>query len=59
MSDPESNAQYLKCPYCPCIFFTQADLDTHLEHFGNNAAQHIKDYKEVNTKIEYGSGSDE
>jgi len=59
MSIPDDSAQYLKCPYCACIFFTQKDLDIHLKRFGNNPDQHIKDYKETNIKIEFGYGSDE
>ncbi|MCL1976892.1 MAG: hypothetical protein FWG55_02110 [Candidatus Bathyarchaeota archaeon] len=56
MSTPENNLPYLKCPYCACIFFTQADLDTHLKRFGNNPTQHVNDYKDANIKIEYGYG---
>ncbi|MCL2643708.1 MAG: hypothetical protein FWD52_09455 [Candidatus Bathyarchaeota archaeon] len=52
-------ASYLKCPYCACIFFTQADLDTHIARFGSNSAQHVKDYKETNAKIEFGYGVEE
>jgi len=60
MSVPEDTlASYLKCPYCACIFFTQADLTMHLKRFGNDNTQHIRDYKEVNTKIEFGYGGDE
>ncbi|MDR2707559.1 MAG: hypothetical protein LBB87_02270 [Nitrososphaerota archaeon] len=59
MSSPENNASPLKCPYCACIFFTQADLDAHLNRFGNDPVQHAKDYKETNAKIEFGYGSDD
>jgi uncharacterized C2H2 Zn-finger protein len=59
MSIPENNASLLKCPYCACTFFTQKDLDTHITQFGNNPTQHVKDYKEVNEKIEFGYGSEE
>jgi hypothetical protein len=59
MSIPVNNASPLKCPHCACIFFTQADLDAHLKHFGDNPTQHVKDYKEINAKIEFGYGSDE
>jgi hypothetical protein len=24
-----------KCPYCPCMFSSQQDLDSHLKRFGN------------------------
>ena len=57
MSLSKDSAQYLKCPHCACIFFTQADLDMHLKRFGNDSKQHVQDYKESNLKIEYGYGS--
>lgn len=55
----DTSASYLKCPYCACIFFTQADLDAHLNRFGSNPAQHVRDYKEVNAKLEFGYGVDD
>lgn len=24
-----------QCPFCPCVFFSQVDLDLHLKAFGN------------------------
>ena len=59
MDLPKNNATHLKCPYCPCIFFSQPDLDKHMKQFSDNPAQHIKDYKEANAKIEFGYGSNE
>jgi len=59
MEIPNNNTVYLKCPYCPCIFFNKKDLDTHIKHFGNNPTLHINEYKEVNAKIEFGYGSEE
>ncbi|MCL2135478.1 MAG: hypothetical protein FWH37_08015 [Candidatus Bathyarchaeota archaeon] len=57
MSNPENSVQYIKCPYCTCIFFTEADLCLHIKRFGDIRDQHISDYKEVNAKIEYGYSS--
>ncbi|MDR2203610.1 MAG: hypothetical protein LBE76_04860 [Nitrososphaerota archaeon] len=59
MTIPTGKDKYLKCPYCACIFFTQTDLESHIKQFGNNPAQHVKEHKEINTKIEYGYGVDE
>jgi hypothetical protein len=28
---------FFKCPYCPCIFVSQHDLDLHLKAFGDYA----------------------
>jgi hypothetical protein len=59
MSNAANNNQYLKCPHCACIFFTQADLDAHLKRFGNNPAMHVDEYKKVHGRIEHGYGGDE
>jgi hypothetical protein len=29
------------CPYCPCTFETQADLDAHMRAFGDNKEEHL------------------
>jgi len=29
-----------KCPYCPCVFATQHDLDAHLQAFGTDPKTH-------------------
>jgi len=34
----------IKCPLCPCQFFTQADHDQHLEGFTPDPSEHIRRY---------------
>lgn len=29
------SGSYIRCPFCPCVFVSQSDLDLHLETFGN------------------------
>ena len=29
------SGSYVRCPFCPCIFVCQSDLDLHLEAFGD------------------------
>ena len=31
------SSTFFKCPYCPCMFSSQQDLDLHLKRFGNYA----------------------
>lgn len=53
------NNRYLKCPYCACIFFSQADLQKHLVAMGQNKLQHDENYKKIHGRLEHGYGSDE
>ena len=29
------SGSYIRCPFCPCIFVSQSDLDLHLKRFGD------------------------
>jgi len=39
-----------KCPYCPCMFFCQSDLDVHLKAFGD--ASHLRLWRCVHVLLE-------
>jgi uncharacterized C2H2 Zn-finger protein len=54
----QNDNQYLKCPYCACIFFTQADLDAHMARFGNSKGQHDYEYKKTHGRLEHGYGEE-
>lgn len=41
--------QFLSCPYCPCTFVAESDLDKHLVAFGQF---HEKDFKEMHEKMQ-------
>ena len=58
MDNQKNNNQYLKCPHCSCIFFNQTDLQAHLKRFGNNAAQHLENYRKTHGRIEHGYGDE-
>ena len=35
LSMVSGSSVFLRCPYCPCVFCCQSDLDLHLKRFGN------------------------
>ena len=35
MAEEKNNNHYYKCPHCACIFLTKADLQKHLNCFGD------------------------
>jgi uncharacterized C2H2 Zn-finger protein len=51
--DAEPN--YLRCPYCSCVFFTKTDLDKHLAAFGNGEEQHREAHWRIHGRREYES----
>ena len=55
MTQTNSNHHY-KCPHCVCIFFSEADLQKHLTHFGSNREQHEYSYKKTHGRLEHGYG---
>lgn len=59
MSDEENLKQHRQCPFCPCIFLTQADLQKHLDCMGNNREEHLDLYRRTHGRIEHGSYSSE
>ena len=55
----ELKNRYLKCPFCPCIFLTEADLAKHLGCMGDRKEEHIDCYRRTHGRIEHGSTSAE
>jgi hypothetical protein len=51
------NADFCKCPYCPCCFFTTSDLERHLAVFGNSKEEHFENYRRTHARIEHGSAN--
>jgi uncharacterized C2H2 Zn-finger protein len=54
MSEPKNQTNLYKCPSCPCIFFTKADLTKHIDNFGTNKEQHDYQYKKTHGRLEHG-----
>jgi hypothetical protein len=48
---------HFKCPFCPCIFLTQADLQKHLGCMGDRKEEHLDCYRRTHGRIEHGSYS--
>ena len=59
LSEDDNLKQYLKCPFCPCIFLTEADLQKHLNCMGNQREEHLDCYRRTHGRIEHGSYSTE
>jgi uncharacterized C2H2 Zn-finger protein len=59
MVEEKEIKQGLKCPFCPCIFLTQADLQRHLDCFGSGKQDHEERYRKTHARIEHGSFGEE
>jgi uncharacterized C2H2 Zn-finger protein len=51
----EAEADFIRCPFCSCIFFTKTDLDKHLAAFGHGAEQHGEAHRRIHGRREYES----
>lgn len=49
--------QNIKCPFCPCIFLTKADLEKHLGCMSNEREEHIELFRKTHGRIEHGTTS--
>ena len=58
MTEQKNKNHYLKCPNCPCIFFSQADLEKHIATFGSSKEQHEQFYKRTHGRLEHGYGAE-
>ena len=47
-----SNGLDFPCPYCPCIFCSESDLNLHLEAFGRNSVLHGRKFRRVHFDVE-------
>lgn len=58
MTQETNNNQHYKCPHCPCIFLTKADLQKHINHFGTTKENHEYTYKKTHGRLEHGYGEE-
>lgn len=47
-----SNGLDFPCPYRPCIFCSESDLNLHLEAFGRNSVLHGRKFRRVHFDVE-------
>jgi len=40
------------CPFCPCVFVSEYDLEVHLDCFGHNAVLHGRNFRRINVDFE-------
>jgi uncharacterized C2H2 Zn-finger protein len=58
MTEEANSNQYYKCPHCACIFLTKADLQKHMNSFGNVKEEHESSYRKTHARIEHGYGEE-
>jgi uncharacterized C2H2 Zn-finger protein len=58
MTEETNLNKYYKCPHCPCIFLNQADLEKHVNYFGNNPVEHENFYRRTHGRVEHGYGEE-
>jgi len=46
------SGSFVRCPFCPCVFVSQSDLDLHLKAFGD--VPHIRQWRCVHILLEEG-----
>jgi hypothetical protein len=51
------NADFCRCPFCPCCFFTKSDMDKHISAFGSSKEEHFENYRRAHGRIEHGSAN--
>ncbi len=49
--------QFIKCPFCTCLFLTDSDLQKHLSCMGNSKEEHLEFYRNAHGRIEHGSSN--
>jgi hypothetical protein len=50
--DSRSVVGVFKCPFCPCVFSSQADLDSHLAVFGRGG--HVWKFRKSHSRSAFG-----
>ena len=53
--DNAAQEQHFKCPFCPCLFLTEIDLQKHLGCMGDRQEEHLDTYRRTHGRIEHGS----
>jgi Zn-finger nucleic acid-binding protein len=51
------NADFCRCPFCACCFFTIGDLEKHLKTFGNSKEEHFENHRRTHARMEHGSAN--
>jgi len=46
-------AELFECPFCPCVFACNADLERHLAVFGRNRHVHVAKMKRLRRESEF------
>jgi hypothetical protein len=58
MTQEVNNNRHYKCPHCACLFLTAADLQLHLNRFGNQKGEHDYQYRKTHGRLEHGYGEE-
>ncbi|MGA3289537.1 MAG: hypothetical protein ABSD42_04780 [Candidatus Bathyarchaeia archaeon] len=58
MAEDTNKNHYYKCPHCACIFLTKADLQKHMNCFGNSKEEHEFSYRKTHGRLEHGYGEE-
>ncbi len=58
MAEEENNNRLYKCPHCACIFLTTADLQKHMDRFGDRKDEHDSFYRKTHGRLEHGYGEE-
>ena len=59
MSEQKNVNLTKKCPYCSCLFFTDADFYSHMGKFGIDPEKHLEEYRKLHAIVEHGSFNDD
>ena len=43
---------YFECPYCPCVFVSEKDLDKHMKQYGDDPEMHKRKWKRNHIDLE-------
>ena len=54
MTEEKKNNPVYKCPHCTCIFLTAADLQKHMNCFGDDKKEHEFSYRKTHGRMEHG-----
>ena len=48
-----------KCPFCPCCFCNEIDLQKHLKTYGTSKTEHLDKFRKDHGRLEHGFDSPE
>jgi uncharacterized C2H2 Zn-finger protein len=58
MAEEKNNNHFYKCPHCTCVFLTAADLQKHINRFGESKEQHEFSYRKTHERLEHAYGEE-